>query len=100
MNAWVTCGGSFATVTGLSTLAPLRAIGVPSAASRVISGGAIGWSDFDSGAVIASHSTIRTNKLNTPAMMRRVHHQRPCFDLGVPESGCPAAVSGGLVVPR
>src|SRR3546814_14879038 len=50
------------------------AIGVPSEASSVICGGAIGSSDFDSGAVTASHATERMNSASSAAMLRTSHH--------------------------
>ena len=72
----MTWGGSSFTLTGLSTMAPLRAIGVPSQASSVIRGGAIGCSDLDSGAVIASQKTIRMNNSSRPELALVNHHQR------------------------
>src|SRR3546814_5726537 len=61
-KAPVTYLGSFFASTGASTIAPVRAIGVPSEASKVICGGAIGSSDFDSGAVSASQPTSRSEE--------------------------------------
>ena len=77
MNAWVTCLGSFDASTGLSTVAPRRAIGVPSAASRVTDGGVGGCSDLESGAVIASQPTRITNRTMNAAIVRtRIRPQR------------------------
>ncbi len=59
----MTCLGKSFAFTGVSTIAPIRAIGVPSDASRVICGGAIGSSDFDKGAVSASQPTSRMKRM-------------------------------------
>ena len=66
---------------------PLRAIGVPSAASSVIWAGEIGRSDLDSGAVIASQPTSSTKSSSNPAAPRETYHHRvrPFFG-GTPAS--------------
>ena len=53
-----------------------RAIGLPSVSSSVIEGGAIGWSDFESGAVSASHATAALNSRISTASPRHTHFQR------------------------
>ena len=63
-------------------IAPLRAIGLPSADSSVMLGGAIGWSERDSGAVTASHANSSMKTINSPSAMRlailRRRGQRLC----------------------
>ena len=72
-NALVTFFGSFAASTDVPTIAPRRAIGVPSSASRVTLGGVGGCNDFDSGAVTASHATASTNSTISAANARMIH---------------------------
>jgi hypothetical protein len=68
--------GSFDTSTGAAITAPRRAIGLPSAESKVIEGGAGGWSDLDRGAVSASHATASTNSRISPATPQLTQRQR------------------------
>src|SRR3546814_12018491 len=77
-KAPVTYLGSFVASTGASTIAPVRAIGVPSEASKVICGGAIGSSDFDSGAVSASQPTSRRKKTQKIAKPREKSGRASC----------------------
>ncbi len=83
-------------------MAPVRAIGVPSEASKVICGGAIGSSDFDSGAVSASQPTSRrkvTQKMAKPREMRRIHLRRRVSGTGGCGGGAMSAKrpSGGII---
>ncbi len=73
MKALRTCSGNLAALTGGPITAPRRAIGAPSAESKVIEGGAGGWSDFDSGAVSASQPTAQKNSTMKPAAPRTAH---------------------------
>ena len=75
MNAWPTCGGSFAASTGAPMIAPRRAIGVPSAAVSVIDGGVGGFSDCDSGAVKASQPIAMTSSTTNAAAPRTTQRQ-------------------------
>ena len=88
MNAPVTCLGSFDASTGLPTIAPRLAIGVPSLASRVTDGGVGGCSDLDKGAVTASHATSTTNRMTNAANPRTIQRpQRRFFFGGFPAPG-------------
>ena len=94
MKASVTWAGSSVASTGLPILAPRSAIGVPSADSRVIDGGAGGSSDLESGAVNASQPIARIRRMrNTPEprMIQRSHQRKGRFLPG--ETG--AAGGGG-----
>ncbi|PAV92811.1 hypothetical protein WR25_19063 [Diploscapter pachys] len=88
-NASVTCGGSLAASTGLSMIAPRRAIGVPSSAVSVIDGGVGGCNDLLSGAVTASQPIAMTSRTMPAAIPRRI--QRPIWRGR--RGGCSAAAS-------
>ncbi len=68
--------GSLAASTGAPRIAPRRAIGVPSSASRVMLGGVGGCNDFDKGAVTASQPTANTNNTISAAMPRMTQRSR------------------------
>ncbi len=55
-------------------------------------GGAIGWSDLESGAVTASHATAAKNSASTPAIAQRASRQRL---RGLAGAGRGAAPTGG-----
>jgi hypothetical protein len=60
----------------LSVIAPRRAIGRPSAERRTMPGGAIGWSDFERGAVTASQRKSAPKRIARMMPGRRYQRRR------------------------